>query len=202
MADTTRTTSGTPYSSTSTAAPSGDRQHAQRPGGDGSAHPMTDAKKIGSELVGAVRDSALSMLDNQRNRAADQIAAIGEALHRSAQSLDGTGGATMVRYADDAARYVNEFADTLRNRPWNDLTTDVETFARRWPLAFMASAIGIGFIAGRFWMSSAEHSAAQGSSTPTMHTGGETRPSMPRRDIGSPVAGSTKPGFGATPTGE
>src|SRR5436190_16269980 len=150
MSDSTRTTSGSPHYGTST--PRHD---------DGAANPLTDAKKMGSELVGAVRESAMSVLDNQRNRAADQIASVGEALRRSAQSLDEAGGETVVRYADQAGRQITDFADTLRNRSWGELATDVEDFARRWPMAFMASAIGIGFLAGRFWMSSAEQAAAQ-----------------------------------------
>ena len=43
---------------------------------DAAANPLTDAKKMGNELVGAVRDSAMTMLDNQRTRAADQIASV------------------------------------------------------------------------------------------------------------------------------
>lgn len=202
MADTTRTTSGSPYSGTSSAVPSGDRPGEQGHGGDGPGHPITEAKKVGSELVGAVRDSAVSMLDTQRSRAADQIAAIGEAVRRSAQSLDSTGGETIVRYADQAARQISDFAETLRTRSWGDLTGDVEDFARRYPMAFMASAIGIGFIAGRFWMSSAEQPAGHVSNAPTMRTGVEMQPGMARHDIGTPVAGGTKPGYGATSTGE
>ena len=201
MSDSTRTTSGSSHHGTSTASPSGGRQGESRHD-DGAASPLTDAKKVGSELVGAVRDSAMSMLDNQRNRAADQIAAVGEALKRSAQSLEETGGDTMVRYADQAAQQITGFADTLRHRSWGELADDVEDFARRWPMAFMASAVGIGFLAGRFWMSSGERPAAHDSSTPAKKTGSDTHTGMPRREIGMPAPGGAKPGFGAGSTGE
>src|SRR5581483_5385066 len=38
---------------------------------------MSDAKKVGSELIGAARDSAVSLIDAQRARAAEQITAVG-----------------------------------------------------------------------------------------------------------------------------
>lgn len=207
MSDSMRTTPGSPHQGASHQGAS--HQGASHLGASttrhdgGAANPLTDAKKMGSELVGAVRESAMTMLDNQRNRAADQIASVGEALRRSAQSLEDAGGETVVRYADQAARQITDLADTLRNRPWGELATDVEDFARRWPIAFMASAIGIGFVAGRFWMSSAEHPASHSApGTPTMKTGGETHAVTPRPAIGTPAAGAAKPGFGAASTGE
>ena len=142
----------------------GQREHAVELTGDA----MADAKKVGSELVGAARESALSLLDAQRNRAADQIASIGDALRRSAESFEAKGGSSLTRYADQTADQICDFADTIRNRSWNELASDIETFARRWPIVYMASAVGIGFIAGRFMLSSAEARAS------AMRTGGYT----------------------------
>ena len=191
MSDSMRTTSASPKHGASAA-----RRDAA------AANPLTDAKKMGNELVGAVRESAMTMLDDQRSRAADQIASVGEALRRSAQSFEDAGGETVVRYADQAGRQITDFADNLRNRTWGELGNDVEDFARRWPLAFMTGAIGIGFLAGRFWMSSAEHAAGhRGSGTQIVKTGSETHGAMPRRSIGTPVGGA-KPGSGAASTRE
>jgi hypothetical protein len=70
-------------------------------------------------------------------------------------------------------------------------------------MAFMASAIGVGFLAGRFWMSSAEQADGQHApGTQSMRTGGGTHAGMPRPASGTPVAGGAKPGFGAASTGE
>ena len=72
----------------------GQRQGNQGESRDGEHHvelsgnAMSDAKKVGSELVGAARDSAVSLLDAQRARAADQITALGDALRRSAESFE------------------------------------------------------------------------------------------------------------------
>jgi hypothetical protein len=162
MADGTRAKAGSRAQSASASASpdAGDKQHHGDNAGhsvaEGAERAMAEVKQAGSDLVGAVCDNAVSMLDAQRGRAADQIAAVGEALRRSAQSFDSTSGIAVTDYADRAAERIEDFADTMRNRSWSDLAGDAEDFARRWPLAFAASAIGIGFIAGRFLLSSAE----------------------------------------------
>ena len=111
---------------------------------------MSDARKVGSELVGAARDSAVSLIDAQRGRAADQIVAIGDALRRSVESLESTGAGGLVDYVNQAADQVSGFADAVRDRSWSELAGDLENFARRSPTMFMASAVGIGFLLGRF----------------------------------------------------
>jgi hypothetical protein len=193
MADTTRTTTASPIQGTTTPVPTGGLQN-ERGGGA-----LGDVKEIGTELASAVRDSATSLFEEQRNRAADEIAAIGEALRQSARALDQSGGG-VARYADQAAQQVGDFATTLRNRSWNEMAADVEDFGRRWPLAFMAAAVGVGFAAGRFLMASAarssETSATGSSSTNTMapartgNTGGSGT-------VGSAGSGNARSGYGA-----
>lgn len=178
MADTTRTTGFPPGTARSQSGGSGGSAGASHPGqnagphgqdNDGALHAMSEgagqaigeAKKVGTELVGAVRDSAVSLLDAQRNRAAEQVASIGEALRRSGESFDGIGADTVVRYTDMAAEQITGLANTLRDRSWSELADDIERFARQWPIAFTASAIGIGFLAGRFMLSSAEQARRQ-----------------------------------------
>src|SRR5690348_11900108 len=141
MAETTRTTLGaTGGTATSTTAPQDD---------DTTARVIADAKNMGSDMLAAVRDNAGSLLDDQRRRAADQITAVGEALRRSAQVLDEQTSPVIGRYVEDAAGYIDDFATAVRSRSWRELAGDAEDFARRWPTAFMASAIGLGFVAGR-----------------------------------------------------
>jgi flagellar biosynthesis regulator FlaF len=123
---------------------------------------MSDAKKVGSELVGAARDSAVSLLDAQRARAADQITALGDALRRSAESFESTGAGGLVEYANQAADQISGFADTVRDRSWNELAGDLESFGRRYPMTFMASAMSIGFVLGRFLLSSSERTHQAG----------------------------------------
>ncbi len=122
-----------------------------RPSDDASAaaeRVLAEAKSIGSELMAAVSDSANALYEEQRNRAADEIGAVGDVLRRSVQSLDQPGG-VVARCGDEAARQLNDFAARLRGRSWGELTADIEDFARQYPLAFIGAVTGLGFIAGR-----------------------------------------------------
>jgi hypothetical protein len=149
MAGTTQFTSGARSGGTS--GPTGTA------GGNGGIDPermIETAKNMGNQVAGAVRDQATSLLDDQRNLAADQIVTVAGMVRNSVQSLDRQSAGAICRYAEDTAHQIEDFADGLRNRSWDELASDVEDFARRYPGVFMASAIGLGFIAGRFLVSS------------------------------------------------
>ena len=166
------------------------------------------AKNMGNQLIGAVRDQATSLLDEQRGRAADQIASMAGMVRNSVQSLDRESASAVCQYADDAARAIDGFAQTLRTASWGEVAEEVEDFARRWPVVFMASAIATGFIAGRFLISSG--SRQRGASAPT-HTPSASPPATtmthePRGGarydygaVGGSVSGTGKAGYGATP---
>jgi hypothetical protein len=126
---------------------------------------MSDAKRVGSELVGAARDSAASLIDAQRARAAEQITAVGDALRRSMESFEASGSGAMAQYANQAADQICGFADAVRDRSWSDLASDLESFARRSPTLFLVSAVGLGFLAGRFLLSSSERTDTAGGGT-------------------------------------
>jgi ElaB/YqjD/DUF883 family membrane-anchored ribosome-binding protein len=108
-----------------------------------------DAADLGTELAGAVRDSATALFEEQRDRAATEIAALGEVLRRSAKSVVENHEGAVARYADQAAARIGAFADGLRDRSWSEMIGEVEDLARRWPLAFVASAACAGWVVGR-----------------------------------------------------
>ena len=169
-----------------------------------SSRTLAQAKDIGSELIDAVRDGATSLFEEQRDRAANEIASFGEVLRRSVSSLDQAGGATVARYTEDAARQINQFADTLRHRSFAELSGDIEDFARRWPMVFMAAAIGAGMVAGRFLVSSAARPGepAQPQSSPSWVAGSEQPIGGARHDygaVGGGVSGGPRAGYGAGP---
>src|SRR5260370_42597174 len=109
----------------------------------GAGHAVDEMKDMGTELLGAVRDGATSLFDEQRRRAAGEIGALGEVLRRSAQSIDRTAGPTVAQYTEEAGRQISEFADTLRTRSLGQRAGDVEDFAQRWPAVFMPASSGL-----------------------------------------------------------
>jgi hypothetical protein len=197
MADTMRTTPASPVRGTTTPVPAGDRRNGNGQT-DGNGGALGDVKEIGTELASAVRDSATSLFEEQRNRAADEIAALGQALRQSARALDQSGG-SVARYADQAAQQIGDFATTLRGRSWNEMAVDVEDFGRRWPLAFMAAAVGVGFAAGRFLMASAGRSEppSAGMSSSSSTAPALTGASGTAGTVGGGVSSSARAGYGA-----
>lgn len=120
--------------------------------GSGPAVPSTG--DVGNELMAAMRARATALFEEQRDRAASEIASFGELLRRSAESLESDTG-PVARYATEAGTRICAFADDLRHRTWDELSGDTADLARRWPMAFLAVATCAGFIAGRFLAASA-----------------------------------------------
>src|SRR5438093_1012332 len=122
-------------------APSETRSASASPPPELVGNVLGEFRGMATELLDAVRDSLAILLDDQRNRAANEIAALGEVLRRSAQGLDRRGGGTVAAYTEDAGSRIGDFADGLRQRPADELVGEIEEFARRAPLVFMVSAI-------------------------------------------------------------
>lgn len=133
---------------------------------------VENAKNMGNQLVGAVRDSATSLLDEQKRNAADQISSVAGMMRDSVQSLDRQSAGVICEYAEEAAQQIDDFADRLRHGSWGELAEDVEGFARRWPGVFMVSAVAAGFMAGRFLVASGTRVRQTSPTMPaTPHTG-------------------------------
>ena len=147
------------------ASPTSAPQGMSRGQPDGS-RAVQDAKEMGSEVIGAVREGASSFFEEQRDRAAGEIASFGEMLRRSARALDENRSTMIGQYAEGAADEITQFAERLRNRSLGMMAEEVEDFARQWPAAFMAAAVGAGFLAGRFLISSSSRPRPQTMSAP------------------------------------
>ena len=183
MAETTRSPTTSTYSASGDASAIAERA-------------LSEAKGIGTELMAAVSDSANALYEEQRNRAADEITAVGEVLRRSVQSLDQPGGA-VARCGDEAVRQLNDFAVRLRSRSWGELTTDVEDSARHYPLAFIGMATGLGFIAGRFLTASATQLVQQPATTSPGWQTGPGSGGRTTQQTGVTSAVSSASGFGS-----
>jgi hypothetical protein len=158
---------------------------------------IESAKNMGSQVIGAVQETATSVLDDQKKRAADQIATIADMVRDSVKSLDPQSAGTVRQYADDAARQIADVADRLRTRSWGQLAGDVEDFGRRWPTVFIASAIATGFITGRFLVASASRPRETPASTTQTTSGMADQPRGGARYDYGPVSGSGNSGYGS-----
>ena len=194
MVDTTSTSPGSPHPTVS------GRPKPDAPGAPaGSWRATADAGDFATALLAAIGDNAAALFAEQRDRAADEIAAFGELLRRSAQSLDPAKDGAVARYADIVAGEVGAFAGQLHGRAWEELAGDVEQFARGRPMAFLASALCAGFVAVRFLAFSADHPSGPGAVPAVVPQGSVSHdePLAAARDDAAAVPGAVYPGYDA-----
>jgi|SRR5579884_2530779 hypothetical protein len=111
--------------------------------------------RISSPLRRQAREATLNYLDEQKERAAQEVSALADIMRRSAQSGDHEANSMVAGYAVDIAGQIEGFAGTLRERRSADILADAEGLARRQPALFLLGAVAIGFVIG-FMLTSAE----------------------------------------------
>jgi len=105
------------------------------------------------------KDSARSLLTEQQRAAAGGLGEFANALRKVAREMgDGQQG-SMSRMMQGAADGLERFSGSLREKDVSGLMRDVESFARRQPVAFFGAAVAVGFLAVRFLKSSNENRA-------------------------------------------
>jgi hypothetical protein len=150
------------------------------------------ARHLGNRL----RDAAQTLIHEQKDRAADAVEGLADALRQAADQLGREEKPTAARYADQAAAQVAQFSATVRAREVEELLLEVESFARRQPTLFFAGALAAGFLVGRV-LSRPSNGAGNGAQGYAM-TGGERAMHTPV----SPEAEAAMAGYGpATPMG-
>jgi ElaB/YqjD/DUF883 family membrane-anchored ribosome-binding protein len=107
------------------------------------------AKTILSELLDAARSVAETILEDQKQRTAERVSGMAEAVRSAAQSLDRSENRAIARYADQAADRIEDLSGLIRERQWSEIVADTEDLARRQPTLFALGAAAIGFLAGR-----------------------------------------------------
>lgn len=114
------------------------------------------AMDSGREAAGSAQGRIRSLLEQQTDRAADQLGGVATALHKAADQLNSENSGTAAQYAEQAAGRVERVADLLRHSSLDDMVGEVEGFARRQPELFIGGAFALGFLAARFVKSSGE----------------------------------------------
>lgn len=135
-----------------------------------STDPLQNTKQAAKQQAGAVwndtKESARSMLGEQQRAAAGGLGEFAGVLRKAAREMDGGRQSSACRMAESAADSLEHFSGTLRNKDLNGLMHDVESFARRQPVAFLGAAIAAGFLAVRFLKSTNEPGKRADEKTP------------------------------------
>ena len=89
-----------------------------------------------------------------KDRTARALGAVADSLRSAGNDLRGRDEGMISQFVDRAADRASQIADHLNNSDPNALLDDVENFARREPMMFVAGAFAIGLVAARFLKSS------------------------------------------------
>lgn len=111
------------------------------------ANVASEVKSNARNLLDQARTDLTEQAGNQQQKAAQGLHSISSELHTMARASDQPGVATdLVRQAAERSASV---ATWLENRDPGSLLTEVKSFARQRPGAFLLAAAGAGILAGR-----------------------------------------------------
>jgi len=107
------------------------------------------------EVADQVKQQGTTQLNSQKERAAEQLTGVSQALRQTGQQLryENPEG-PVAQYAEKAAEQVERLSSYLQQHEIGDMVGDIERFARRQPALFLSGAFALGVIAARFIKSS------------------------------------------------
>ena len=119
---------------------------------------LDEAKNAAGKVVHTATEQIARRLDSEKNKAADAMGGVADALRDTAES---NGPSTPAgNLGARAADGIEDVADYLQSRSLRDVVGEVEGFARREPAIFLGAAFVLGLVGGRFLKSSARSRAS------------------------------------------
>lgn len=144
------------------------------------------ARDVGKEAYNRISETGVKKTEQVKDGAASEIDNVSSALRSAAEKS--REGSPQERTFGQAAEALADFSDTVRNKDLGQLVSDVNSFARKNPMAFLGGAALLGFAATRFAKASSNATGyetsgiAQDSATPNnpvTSTRGEGMPASP-----------------------
>jgi len=122
----------------------------------------------GEDIAGGLKNAASQAREKLKNTAEDQkragadyVVGIADAVRRAASELDEQ-IPQAGEYIRSAADKMQTMADSFRRRDVGQMLSDVQSFARRQPTAFLGASFLAGFAAIRFLRSSSRNASGSG----------------------------------------
>ena len=106
------------------------------------------ARNVGKDAYNRISEAGTQKTEEVKDGAASEIDNISSALRSAAEKS--REGSPQERTFGQAAEALADFSDTVRNKDLGQLLSEVNTFARRNPMAFLGGAALLGFAATRF----------------------------------------------------
>jgi len=126
---------------------------------------VDQAQSAAGQVSEQAKQQASSQLESQKGRAVDSLVTVAQALRQTGQHLQQQDQSAVAGYVEQAAERVETVTNYLRGRDVPQLMADTQDFARRQPALFLTGAIALGFLGGRFLMSSGRRAAPQQSTS-------------------------------------
>jgi hypothetical protein len=111
------------------------------------------ASQKAQSLVERAQTQASSKLNEAKSGAAQTLNTLASSLHQSGSQLKGEQNMAG-DYIERAAEGIEKVASYIQNTDAGEVADNIESFARRRPELFIASAFAVGLIAARFLKSS------------------------------------------------
>lgn len=112
------------------------------------------AQQAAGQVVGQAREQVSSRLAGQKDRAAEGLTSVAQALRQTGQQLRDQDQQVVTGYIDSAASQVERISNYLQQHDLGQLIDDVERFARRQPALFLGGTFMLGVLGARFLKSS------------------------------------------------
>jgi len=116
-------------------------------------------KHIAGDVADQARKSAGMQLSGEKDRAADGLGSVADALRQTGEHLGTQEKTGLHEYVVRAADQVEAASGCLKSRTPVQILGDVESLARREPALFLGGAFVVGLIGGRFLKSSCPNQA-------------------------------------------
>lgn len=147
---------------------------SNRPGMSGSTSVTEQAKQATGQVAEQVkettgqvadlaREQVSTRLSGQKDRAAEGLTSVADALRQTGQQLRGQDQQMVTDYIDSAAQQVERISNYLRQNDLGRLVDDIEGLARRQPGLFLGGAFALGLLGARFLKSSRPYTPPTGS---------------------------------------
>lgn len=125
---------------------------------------LEQGQQAAGQAVDKAKDTVKSQLSNQKEKAVSTLGSFTDALMHTGDQLRQSGQGVFGGYAETLADKVDHVAGYLRENDIDDLTAQVEDFARKQPALFIGGAFILGVALARFLKSSQSSIGASGAS--------------------------------------
>lgn len=106
------------------------------------------AAERGRGFAAAARTHALSFAESRKSEAASSVAGFAHSLRDSGRTFEDR--PNIKAFFDSAAEGLDDLADTIEQRGFQEFYEEAENFARRSPIAVAAASFAAGLLLARF----------------------------------------------------